>query len=72
MRVDTRTMALFNMRIDYTRGELPDGIDVAEGPLRMFSAWLRAAIDCKTEVEPNAMTLATVTPFVSSISTRIS
>jgi len=48
------------MRQEYTRARLDDA-DVDSDPIRQFHAWFAEVIDAGI-VEPNAMTLATVSP----------
>src|SRR5262245_9355601 len=51
-------MLLSHLRQEYTGLRLAD---LDPDPLRQFGLWLQAAIDAQAP-EPNAMTLATITP----------
>lgn len=53
------TTDLRNLRKDYTRQRL-DEADALDSPIEMFRAWLDEALNTPEIVEPNAMTLATV------------
>jgi len=48
-----------NLRKDYTRQRLDEG-DAVASPIDMFRTWLDEALNTEGIIEPNAMTLATV------------
>ncbi|MFO0935076.1 MAG: pyridoxamine 5'-phosphate oxidase [Gemmataceae bacterium] len=53
-------LTLSEMRENYTRGGLSES-DAGDDPLALFRNWFQAALDAKLP-EPNAMSLATVSP----------
>ena len=53
-------MSLADIRTDYQRATLSEE-QVDPDPLKQFSAWFQAALDAQV-AEPNAMSLATVSP----------
>jgi pyridoxamine 5'-phosphate oxidase len=59
LTVDPRD-AVAQARISYEQGELDERL-LSKDPFRQFELWMRAALEAGLR-EPNAMTLATVTP----------
>ncbi len=54
------TLSLADLRLNYSKAELTEA-SVADHPFTQFHQWLEAAIASEL-LEPNAMTLATITP----------
>ena len=59
---------LASMRVNYDLYELTDETATQHpDPLTLFQLWLKEAIDGGKEIEPNAMTLATVSQYVGHV-----
>jgi len=56
---DLKPLEITNLRVDYTQEEL-NRDDLHPNPFKQFTKWFDVVLELGTELEPNAMTLATV------------